>query len=86
MTFHIKVCSSITYNVLLVEFGEPPIGLYPCKLNMGFQQQLAHLPSCWLVSKTTSLSKHLAKQGFQNLTQINNHMEGIMGSISLGNP
>ena len=29
-----------------------------------FQQRLAHLPSFWLVSQTTSLSKHLAKQEF----------------------
>jgi hypothetical protein len=47
MTFHIKVRSSITYNVLLTEIGEPPIGLHACKLSIGFPQWLAHLPSCW---------------------------------------
>ena len=44
MMFHVKVCSSTTHIVLLVEFGEPPIELYALKLIMGFQQQLAQLP------------------------------------------
>jgi hypothetical protein len=38
MMFHVKVRSSTTYNVLLVEFGEPSIELYAFKLTMGFQQ------------------------------------------------
>ena len=31
---------------------------------MGFQQWLAHLSPSWLVNKATSLSQHLAEQGF----------------------
>ena len=50
MKFHTKEHSSTTYNVLLAEFGEPPIELDTLKLPMGFQQRLAHLPSYWLVS------------------------------------
>jgi hypothetical protein len=61
---HIKVRSSTTYQILLAEFGEIPIELYTLKLIMGFQQQLTHLSPSWLVSKATSLSQHLAEQGF----------------------
>ena len=35
------------------------------KLIMGFQQQLAHLSPCWLLTKATSLSQHLAEHGFK---------------------
>ena len=35
--------------------------LYAHKLNIGFQQQLVHLPSSWLVNQETLLSQHLAK-------------------------
>ena len=31
---------------------------------MGFHQQLAHLPSSWLVNQATSFSLYFAKQGF----------------------
>ena len=60
---HIKVHSSITYHILLAEFGELPMELYALNLTMSFQQRLAHLRSSWLVSQARSLSQHLAKQG-----------------------
>ena len=41
-----------------------PNVLYTLKLPMGFQEQLAHLRSSWVVSKATSISWHLAEQGF----------------------
>ena len=45
---------------------------------------LVHLSPSWLVNnKETSLSQHPAEQGFNTLY---NHMEDIMGSISLGSP
>ena len=34
------------------------------KLAIGLRQQLAHLPSYWLVSQASSLSRHLIEQGF----------------------
>ena len=60
---HVKVRSSTTYPILLAKFEEFPIELYALKLAMGFQQWLAHLSPSWFVSKTTSISHHLAKQG-----------------------
>ena len=50
-------------HILLVEFGELPMELFALKLNMCFQQWLAHLSSSWLISPTTSLSSHLTQQG-----------------------
>ena len=38
--------------------------LYVFKLTMGFQQWLAHLSPSWLVNKTTSLSRRVAKEEF----------------------
>ena len=64
MVFHVKVQSLTTYHILLAEFGELPIGLYIVKLTMGFQQWLTHLSSSWLVSRASSLSRHLPKQRF----------------------
>ena len=64
MMSRVKVRSSTTYHILLAEFGELPMELYALKLTMGFQQRLAHLPSSWLVGQATSLSRHLAEQGF----------------------
>jgi hypothetical protein len=86
MMSHVKVNSLTTYHILLTEFGELPIESYVIKLSMGFQQRLAYLSPSWLVQKTTSLSQHLAEQGCNTLVQINNHVEDIMRSISLGNP
>lgn len=60
--------------------------LYPCKLTVGFQQQLVHLPSAWLVNQETLLSQHLAEQGFDTWRKFDNHVEGIMQSISSENP
>ena len=37
MMSHIKMCSLITYHILLAEFGEPPIELYALNHTMGFQ-------------------------------------------------
>ena len=37
--------------------------LYALKLTLSFQQQLAHLPSSWLVNEVISLSYLFAKQG-----------------------
>ena len=64
MMSHVKVCSSTTYHILPAEFKELPLDLYALKLTMGFQQWLAHLSPSLLVSKATSLSQHLAEQGF----------------------
>ena len=64
MMSHVKVCSSISYHTLLAEFGKVPIELYALKLTTGFQQWLAHPFPCWLISKATSFSWHLAEQGF----------------------
>ena len=85
MRSHVKVCSLTTYHILLVEFEEPlrPTELHALKLTMSFQIWIAQLPSYWLVSQTTSLSQHLAEQGAKHLAQIDNHVECIMGSISL---
>jgi hypothetical protein len=63
MMSHIKVCPLTTYHILLTEFKELPIELCALKFTMGFQQWLNLSPS-WLVSKATSLSQHLTKQGF----------------------
>ena len=54
MMSHIKVRSSTTYYILLVEFGELPIELYALKLTL--QQWLAHLSPSRLVSVAASLS------------------------------
>ena len=64
MMYHVKVCSSTTYHILLYEYGELPIELHTLKFTLGFQQRLTHLSYSWLVSKATSLSRHLAKHGF----------------------
>ena len=64
MMSHVKVWSWTTYHMLLAEFGELPLELYALKLTTGFQQQLAHPPSSWLVNQATSLSRHLAEEGF----------------------
>ena len=64
MMSHVKVHSSTTYHILLAKFGELPVELYALNFTMGFQQQLAHLFPSWLVIKATSLSQHLAVQGF----------------------
>ena len=61
MICHIKVHS---LTISLVEFVELLIELYTPKLTMGIQLWLTHLSIYWLVSKATSLSQHLAKQGF----------------------
>jgi hypothetical protein len=63
---HIKVHSSTTYHILPANFEQLPIELYALKLIMGFQQRLAHLSPSWLVNKASSLSQHLAEQGFNN--------------------
>jgi hypothetical protein len=41
MMSQVKVRSSITVHILLVELGELSIESYTLKLTMGFQQQLA---------------------------------------------
>ena len=64
MMSHVKVHSLTFCYILLVEFGEFPIELYAFKLTTGFQRRHAHLPSSWLVSQATSLSRHLVKQGY----------------------
>jgi hypothetical protein len=79
---HVKVCSLTTYHIRLAKFGEFPIGLYALKLTMGIQQWPAQMSPFWFIGRTTSLSQHLVEQGLQ----IDNHVEDIMGSISLGNP
>ena len=81
MMYQVKVHSLTTYHILLVEFGELPIEVYTLKFTMRFQQWLAHLASSRLVNKATSLSQHLAKQGFDTW-----HKSTPMGSISLGRP
>ena len=43
MMSYVKVCSSTSYHILLVEVGELPIQLYALKLTLGFQQRVAHL-------------------------------------------
>ena len=60
---HVKMCSLMTYYILLIKFGELSIELYSLKLMMGLQQRLAHLPSSWVVNQACSISQHLAKQG-----------------------
>ena len=86
MMSHVKVHSSTTYHISLVEFGKLPIELYSLKLTMGFQQRLVHLPPSWLVSKATSLFSTPGRTKIEHLAQINKHVEDDMGSISLGNP
>ena len=76
MVSHVKVSFSTTYHILLAEYEELPIALHA--LTTGFQQRLAQVSPSWLVSKATSLSRHLAEQGFDN------HVEDITGFISLG--
>ena len=41
MMAHVEVRSWTTFHILLIEFGELPIGLYTLKLTLGFQQRLA---------------------------------------------
>ena len=83
---HVKVHSLTTYHILLAEFGEFPIKVDTLKLTVGFQRRHAHLPSSWLVSQATSTSRHLVKHGCNTRHKIDNRVEGILGSISLGNP
>ena len=40
------------------------VELYAIELTMVSQQQLAHIPSSWLINQATSLSRHLVEQGF----------------------
>ena len=56
MMSHIKVCSSTTYHILLVEFGELPIELHALKPTISFQQHLTLLCPSWLLSKVASFS------------------------------
>ena len=37
MMFHVNVCSSTTYCIMLVKFEELPMELYALKLAIGFQ-------------------------------------------------
>ena len=62
MISHIQVCSLTTYYILSTRFGKPSVELYALKLMKGFHQQLAHLPSSWLVNQACSISRHLAQQ------------------------
>jgi hypothetical protein len=78
MMSHIKVHSSTPYHILLAKFGEPPKGLCALKLVVGFQQWLTHLSLSWLVNQATLLSQHP--------TQNDKHVEGIIESMTLGNP
>jgi hypothetical protein len=75
------VRSTTTYHILLAKFEEFPIELYALKLTMGFQQWLAYLSPSWLVNKASSLSQHLAKQGFDTW-----HRSTSMWKTSLENP
>ena len=59
-----KVHSLTTYHLLLVEFGKFLIELHALKLIVGFHRRLTDVSPSWLVSKTTTLSRHLAKHGF----------------------
>ena len=82
MMSNIKVYSSTTYHILLAELGEIPMKLYDLKLTTSFQPWLAHL----LVSQSSNITlpTPFRTRGY-HLAQTNNHEEGIMGSISLGN-
>ena len=60
--------------------------LFAFKLKMGVQQRFAHLSSSWLVNLATSDSQHLVEQEAKHMAQMDNHVEGIMWSILLGNP
>ena len=86
ITSHVKVHSSTTYHILLAKFRELPMDLCALKLTTGFQQRFAHLPFSWLVNKATSLSQQPSPTRILHLVQINNHVEDIVGFISLGNP
>ena len=85
MMSHIKIHYTITYHILLVEFGELPMELYALELTIGFQQWLAHLPSSWLDSQATSFSQHLTEQGFDTLHKLTT-MWKAYGSILMENP
>ena len=76
---HVKVHSLKTYCIKLAKFRELPLEVYYLKLIMDFHHQLAHLPSSWLVNQATSLSQHLAEQGYDTWHKINNHVTYIMG-------
>ena len=62
MMSSVKVRCSPTYDLLLSKVGELSMELYALKLTLSFQQQLAHLPSSWLVNEVISLSYIFAKQ------------------------
>ena len=55
----VKARTLITHHIVLAELKKLPMSLS----SLGFQQWLTHLSFSWLVSKATSLSQHLAKQG-----------------------
>jgi hypothetical protein len=67
MMLPIEVHSWQPIKFLLVEFWDVTIQLNALKLTVVLQQWLAHLPSFWLVSQATSLSRHLTKQWFDTL-------------------
>jgi hypothetical protein len=46
---------------------------------MDLHQQFAHLPSSWLVSQATSLSQHLAEQGYDTWHKSTTYVTYIMG-------
>ena len=75
MMSHVKINYVAIYHILLAEFGGLPLELFVFMLTMGFQQQLAHLTSSWLVSEIASFSRHMSEQGFKtcnwNSTVIN---------------
>ena len=79
ITSRIKVCSLTTYPILLVVFKELLVELLALKLNMGFEQQLAHLSPSWLLNTTTSLTQHLAKQGFKTWYKLTTMWETSWG-------
>jgi hypothetical protein len=56
----------IFQQAMLAKLGDLLIELYALKLAMGSQQWLACLPSSWLVSQATSLSRHLVEHGFNS--------------------
>ena len=52
---HIKVCSSTTYYILLVEFGEIPIALYTFKANFE-SSTMACPPTLLMVSQSSNFT------------------------------
>ena len=64
-------------HILLPKFGELPMEVYALKVTMGFQQRSQSSNFTFPTPCCTSI---------WHLAQINNHVKGIMGSISLGKP